>query len=420
MDLSIDRVEQGDVVLLACSGRVDAETGPELVRAVAEELRRGHHAIRLDLEATTFLSSAGISHLFDTQRSAKAVGGSCLVRRASNAVKRVLDLTRLSPLIMEDTAAAAPPQPGRETVPSSARDIACGPVTLLGLEPHSGGPLRGTLLGDPSGVVSGRGGAEMRRRMPRHTFGLGLAALADGRPAAARAGELAAIAGAVFHRPPQPHAAVDYVLPQGDLLADVNLLSGVVWEGIPAGRAGFESGGAEPTVRLDELVDALLKQSGETTLGIVVAGEVHGLVGAELIRPLSEARADDAPVAGHRDVAATWLSFSREPVHSRRTAMIVGVVSRTPCRGPLAGFVREVPGRGFAAHFHAVVFPYRPLRRGGLDLPATVADLAASSPLAVMHLVADPQPVLGSGRSELARGAVWFAPLDLASGGGAA
>jgi hypothetical protein len=28
-----------------------------------------------------------------------------------------------------------------------------------------------------------------------------------------------------------------------------------------------------------------------------------------------------------------------------------------------------------------------------------------------MHLVADPQPILGSGESEFVRGGCWFAPL---------
>jgi hypothetical protein len=97
-------------------------------------------------------------------------------------------------------------------------------------------------------------------------------------------------------------------------------------------------------------------------------------------------------------------------------AVIAGVVTRGGGSGLLADFVRPVPDRGFSSHCHAVVFPYRPLRRGGLDLAATVADLAASTPLAVLHLVADPHPVLGSGRSELARGGVWFAPLELGSG----
>jgi hypothetical protein len=69
-------------------------------------------------------------------------------------------------------------------------------------------------------------------------------------------------------------------------------------------------------------------------------------------------------------------------------------------------------------HAHAVVFPLRPLKRGAGNLAATVDDLAASEPVAVMHLLGDPQPVLGSGQSELVRGSCWFAPLTLAGGPG--
>jgi hypothetical protein len=57
--------------------------------------------------------------------------------------------------------------------------------------------------------------------------------------------------------------------------------------------------------------------------------------------------------------------------------VIAGVVTRGSGSGLLADFVRPVPGRGFSSHCHAVVFPYRPLRRGGLDLPATGLSLLA-------------------------------------------
>ncbi len=415
MDLSIERLEHDGVVVLVCSGRLDAETGDELARAVADELRRGHHAIRLDLEATTFLSSAGIRGLFETQRAAKAAGASCFIRRASAVVKRVLDLTRLTPILMERATARAeqdPPAPAA----AASQDVTCGEVTLLGLERPLAGGIRGEIVGRPRDVVAGRITEGVSRRLMRHCCGLGLAAIADGQSAAARAGEMVAVAGAVFHRPPHPHAAVDYVVPTGDLLADVNILSGLIWEGIPAGRSGFEPAGEEPFVRLDELIEAVLAQTDAATIALVVAGEARGLVGAELIRPLAESREGDSPLAGTRDVTATWLSFSREPVYARHTAVVVGVVARGGGSGPLAEFVRPVPGRSFASHCHAVVFPYRPLRRGGLDLAVTVTDLAASTPLAVLHLVADPHPVLGSGRSELARGSVWFAPLDVGEG----
>lgn len=417
MDLSIERAEEGELVVLACTGRLGAETTDELARAVAEELRRGFPAIRLDLAATTFLSSAGIRSLFEIQRSTKSAGGSCFIRRASVVVKRVLDLTRLTPVLMEPQAgeAAANPAvgadaPSRPAASKPSADVICAGVRLLAYEPATAG-LRGRLIGSPSAAVAGHARQGTEVRIERHRCGLGLAALADGQPVAARAGELAAIAGVVFHRPPQPHAAIDYIVPTADLVAEVAVLGGLIWDGIPGGRAGFEPAGDEPCVRLDELYEAILGQTEAGTVAVVVAGEVHGLVGAELIRPLAEAGPDDSPVGGVRDRTATWLSFSREPVFARHTAVIVGVVCRAPAGGPLAEFVRPVPSRGFSSHSHAVVFPFRPLRRGGLDLVATVTDLAASTPLAVLHLVADPQPVLGSGRSELFRGGVWFAPL---------
>lgn len=414
VDLQIGRSERDDEVILACSGRLDAETCDELARVVAEELRRGHHAIRLDLERTAFLSSAGIRGLFETQRAAKAVGGTCLVRRASEVVQRVLDLTKLTPILMEPrhgaeaAARSAAPQPHD----AAAQDVEAAGVRLLHLRRPEPRGLVGRVWGSPRDVLGGvSAGAPFAFRLSREAFTVGFGMLASGTTDTSRAGELAGFCGAVFQRPPLPHAAVDYLVPVGELRADVALLAGLTWEGLPTGRAGFEPVADDPAVRIDALIEAVLGQVASPGVALVIAGEIHGLVGAELIRPLAEARGADTPLAGERNVVASWLAFSREPVYPRHTAIVVGVATRDG-RGPLEPVVRGVPGAGFSAHLHAVVFPFRPLRRGGLDLTATVDDLAASQPLAVLHLLADPRPVLGSGRSELVRGAVWFAPLD--------
>ena len=249
--------------------------------------------------------------------------------------------------------------------------------------------------------------------MPRHAFGLGLAGLADD-SLATIAGEMLAACGAVFHRAPQPFATVDYSLGEGSLVPTVRLASGLIWEGLPRGRAGFEPADDEPAVRFDELAAALLEQSQADCLALVVVAEVHGIVGAELIRPLAEATATDNPRSRDPAVAARWLSFSREPVHARHTALVVGVVTRGNPAGPLAEFVRPLGPDGPSGHAHAAIFPLRPLKRGAVDLAATVADLAASEPLAVMHLLGDPQPVLGNGQSDFVRGCCWFAPLTVA------
>lgn len=407
MSLEIERHEQGDAVRLVVTGRLDAETGGELAGIVDEELRRGRHSIALALDGVVFLSSAGIRVLFETHRAAKATGGACLIETASDAVRKVLELTRLAPLLMAGVATDAPVKP-RPTSPGAT--VHAAGVTLVGLERPTGG-LQGMLVGGP---VDARGVAahrEVRHVLPRHACGFGLGTIADDLPVADRAGELVAACGAVFHRPPRPFAVVDYLVGTGDLVPAAQFTSGLVWHGLPTGRAAFEPAAEDAAVPLAALAAAALAQSNAATAAFVVAGEVLGLVGAELIRPLATATPGDALGSADRGVAARWLSFSREPVHARRTALAVGVISRGRPAGLLADFVRPL-GRGdLHAHVHAVVFPLRPLRRAALELAPVVADLAASVPLAVMHLLDDPEPILGSGGSEFVRGGCWFAPL---------
>lgn len=404
MDVTIERRDRGDAVDLVVAGRLDAETAGELALVVAEELRRGRHDIGLDLDAVGFLSSAGIRVLFETHRAAKAAGGSCLIRTASAAIRRVLDLTRLTPILMAGAAATAA---APNAAPDTTATLRADGVTLVAPERPTGGPLHGRLVGAAGTPAAGGG----KHAFPRHAFGLGLGTLADDAAVPERAGELLAACGAVLHRPPRPFAVVDYLVGAGDLVPAARFATGLVWHGLPSGRAGFEPAEGEQAVSLDALAAAALDQAAADTVAVVAVGEVHGLVGAELIRPLAEAAADDRPGAADRETAARWLSFSREPVHARRTALVVGVAARSAVADPLAAFLRPLGRPGLLGHFHAAVFPLRPLRRAAVDLDATVADLAGSEPLAVMHLLADPDPVLGSGRPEFVRGGLWFAPL---------
>jgi anti-anti-sigma factor len=413
MEMTIDRRETQESLELVVSGRLDAEHAGELARVVDEELRRGHHALALDLRDCGFLSSAGIRVLFEIHRAAQGVGGRCLIRSASEPVRKVLELTRLAPLLMESAAGSAAVLPAAAARRHTAVDLERGPIRFIGLEQPPATPLRGRLVGTPGGFMPADLVAAERLRVPPDGFAIGLAALADDSPLAARAGEMLAACGVAFDRRPQPFSVVDYLAAAGDLVPEVDAAAAVAWQGMPQGRAGFEAAAEDGAVPLDELVGELFVQTAADALAVVVVGEVQGLVGAELIRPLAEATTADRPGSPRREIAARWLSFSREPVHVRRTALIVGVASRGAPRGPLAAFVRPLGSGTTQGHFHAVVFPLRPLKRGSGDLAATVADVTTAEPLGLMHLLADPQPVLGTGRSQLVRGRCWFAPLAI-------
>jgi anti-anti-sigma factor len=414
MALSIDASitgNAGDRVDLVARGRIDSETATELEAAVDEQLRLGRHTIRLDLGEVGFLSSAGIRALFNVHRAAKGAGGSCLVSRSSEPLHRVLTLSRLAPLLMEPGAIDRPaPMPVSAAGPAAPlRTEQVGEVILVGFDGSAAATLAGVIVGTAA-WTSGMGTIdETPRNVPREAFGIGIGALADDGPAVTSGGELVAACGSVFVRPPRPFGVPDSLIGSGDLVPSIRVATGLFWEGTPRGHTGFEGAGAA-AVALDMLLGILLERAGAEAIAVLMVAEVLGLVGAELIRPIAEATSDDHPAAGRAEVAARWLSFSREPCHAGRTALIVGIATRG-ARGALADFVR--PFGTVTAHLHAAVFPHRPLRRGVTEPETIVAGLGGMSPLAVMHLLADPAPVLGSGRPEMVRGACWFAPIDV-------
>lgn len=417
MDLVIERrdaaIESGAAVTLVLRGRIDSETSASLESAVEEELRRGTGTIRLDAADVTFLSSAGIRSLFNATRAAKNAGSSCLIAVASDPVSRVLTLARLAPMLMERAAPAPAPSTARPAPASTpvSRPERHGDV-LLDADDGAASPVEGRLVG--------RHALDTRTAVPepapldvsRHTFGLGIGVLADDGPPDARGGELVAAAGSVFVRPPRPFGTPDSLVGAGDLVPAVRMVSGIFWEGTPGGRASFEPADDTATTGLATLVDALFGRLRVDALAVALVAEVRGLVGAELIRPLGDATADDHPATGRAEVTARWLAFSREPVHAGRTALVVGIATREA--GGLGGVVAPLgPDGGPWGHFHAAVFPHRPLRRGSGGPGAVIDDLGGSAPLAVMHLLADPEPLLGSGASEFVRGLCWYAPLRL-------
>ena len=109
-----------------------------------------------------------------------------------------------------------------------------------------------------------------------------------------------------------------------------------------------------------------------------------------------------------------WMSFTTERTDERNLVLIVGVAEREP-QPETAPCLRPIgPGTMAHGHFHAAVFPYRPLPKGRLELSETVASvLGTESAQAVMHLLADERQFEGLGQTDLMRGACWAGPLHL-------
>jgi anti-sigma B factor antagonist len=408
--LTSTTTDSGPLVRVAC--RLDAEGAEVFTQEIDRLLRVGEHAVQLDLAAVTFVSSAGIGALVAAHKKLKAAGGALEVVDAGPQVRGVLKLTKLDTLIGPFDRAAAPTAP---TAAARAERVV-GDVRLVALTPPARGAAVARVVGDrqpPALLELGPGS---------FAVGLGTPDAEDAAPLA-HAGELVVAAGCLFHRPPAADPRIDWVVAHDGHSARAAVVEGLAWHGGMTGSAGFEPTDGRATVLLDGLGRAMLDVAGPGPVGFVAVGEIHGLVGAELVRPLAEATADDHPRAGTAAVATRWLSFSREPAHARRTAIVVGVVGEArPDVATLAATLRPLDpagDRSLVGHVHAAVFPFRPVRREPGAAAELIAAVAATPPLAVMHLLGDPAPLVGSGRSEFVRGVVWFGPLDVGREGGA-
>src|SRR6059036_843033 len=109
-----------------------------------------------------------------------------------------------------------------------------------------------------------------------------------------------------------------------------------------------------------------------------------------------------------------WLSFTTERTDERNLALVVGFAEREPRPGS-AAFLRPIgPGTKAQGHFHAAVFPYRPLPKGNVNLRETITSLLGTeSARTVMHLLSDEREFEGVGQTELMRGACWAGPLRI-------
>jgi hypothetical protein len=92
-------------------------------------------------------------------------------------------------------------------------------------------------------------------------------------------------------------------------------------------------------------------------------------------------------------------------------ALAVGIATRDGRAQSDGGQVRPI-GPDCAGHFHAAAFRFRPIRKGLIDLGATVTGLFEPEQLlGVLHLLHDDRAIAGCGESEFVRGACWIGPL---------
>ncbi len=401
---------------LQLQGRLDANWADRVGQAIEMAIQSGHHQVDLEFTRVDYVSSAGIRVLLKYHKQLKAVRGALRVVRPTAGVLEVLQLSGIAAMLVAKlesnepekssvAPAAPPPNPPRRWEEDG-----------LEFELHTLGPeaeLVGHLHGRPEAFAEGNLSAsrnhELRCEADWVAVGLG----AFGRTAdqgKGRYGETLAVAGAAVSMPTDGSSVPDYQVTEGRLIPEMQMLYGLSAQGAFSRLIRFEAGRSpRGVIGLSGLVARVFETLPAPAAAFVIVAETAGLVGGTLLRSPDQS-AGQSPLAFPE--VRDWMNFTTERANERQVALIVGFAEKSPSPDSLPFLRRIGPGTPAQGHFHAAVFPYRPLPKGRLDLAETVPPLLnTGTAITVLHLLADEREFEGVGETDFMRGACWFSPL---------
>src|SRR5947207_6004820 len=403
--MEIIKTQSHKTLELRLKGRLDAYWTDHLGKAIDDAIHAGSHQIELNFAQVDYLSSAGLRVLVKYYKQLKRVQGRWAITQPSGGAYAILKMAGFAEMLITATPPVVP-------APAQAEPIRVekSGATFQVFNQSPGAQLQCTLIGQPEKFFNGGFQAAdcVSVALPSGTFGLGLGAFGSGfDDCRERFGEFVAVAGTAATLPTDGSSVPDFLVTEEALVPELKVLYGLVGKGQFAQMMRFDA--KTGVIGLSDLVDAALEISGADAAGFAILTESAGLVGAALRR--SPGRADaTSPLAfpGVRD----WLSFTTERTNERNLALIVGIAVREP-PAQVAPFVRRLaPGARVQGHFHAALFPYRPVQRGELHLDKAIGGLlGANSVQTLLHLLADGRQFEGVGQSGFMRGACWIGPI---------
>ena len=428
--MEIEMSSDGELLELRLQGRLDNEGAAHFAEYLDEVIRLGWYRVMVRLEGVHYMSSAGIGKLVAARKELTALKGFFGICDLQPDVRQVLEQTRLLKLLEVDPQSAFPDTPaGAMTCLSTVRIASHDDVDLQIFELRDDAQTTSTaremtcrLIGKPTppGDPAFSATESWGTRFSQTSLGIGLGALGtDFASCQEQFGEFLALAGCVGQSPLLSNALPDYSVPLGDFFPEVQVCYGACCTGAFSCQIRFSisENSALKAIPLSKILQLAMQTLDYEQAAAVVLGECSGLIGTQL----RKSPASDGNGSPNRSPQFTfpeirdWLSFSGERVHSRSLALAGGIVNskRASCSESLLPFLRPLNRDGnLLGHFHAAVFPYRPLKRRTLSLEDAVKELFDSGTLQnVMHLLRDDRPIRGGGESEYVSGVCWIAPL---------
>jgi anti-anti-sigma factor len=418
----------GSSALVRLTGRLDGEWSRHLADTLDELLRDGLRSVVLDMSQVDYISTPGVQVLGQRYRDFSLLRGELRVASPSPAVLQALtDAGLLDQLLLlpgDERVAGGAGRPSALIARPASEftgdawhvPSATGPAGQYEISRrHLAGELACRVVGRPNGLTAGQREEDCRAiSFTSSTFGLGIGAIGQTfDETSPRFGELIGVAGTVAYLPTDGALVPDYLSATAHSAPTAVLGSGLVLDGTFTNLIRFRTQPGAASVPLAELAGVALANSTEGVAGLVVAAEATELVTTALRRSPAAA---DAPTALDAAAMREWLAFSPERTLARRAVVIAGVVARQP-PAALAGFLRPLnPSKDLVGHFHAMVFPYRPVPQRAVALRALVEKLLETQTLrSVGHLVFDDRGPESAGENALLRGLCWTARVTSVS-----
>ena len=94
-NLSIDRTQVSDHVVLIVTGRMDAESAPEFEEKCQECMAEGHTTLVADLGGLAYVSSMGLRSFLSVAKTLQSKGGVLRLCCMKGLVKQVFEITGL-------------------------------------------------------------------------------------------------------------------------------------------------------------------------------------------------------------------------------------------------------------------------------------------------------------------------------------
>jgi anti-anti-sigma factor len=430
MKLDIKQTSQGELLLLHLSGDLDNDSSQDFREAIDEAIATGYIRVIVRFTHVSYISSAGIGVLIASKKRLVELNGLLGIYDLNSHVEMVLRQTKLldhlqcdaDSLIAKYSSAFSDAGESQELTTDDGIE-----VTIQTLGSSSPKAMSLELYGNPSriqrSVLLATDGH--RLNFPTNSIGLGLGTLAAGSHGSQDLmGEILAVGGAVAQSPREYGLLPDFAIAQEEYVPAVELMYGLRLCGDFSYVVRFNRRPSESPLTLSRIVNLAAGIKGLSAAAVVVLGECAGVVGTQLTQSPVQSRAqtDAQPIDRFEFPSIRdWLSFGGEQIHLHSMVLAGGVLvsaAHVKTEPSLTSFLRPLSEENWLGHFHAAVFPFRPLKRTALDLNESVTDLFNSESLKdVVHLLCDSRPNYGAGETEFNSCAVWVAPLNTSPSG---